>query len=185
MFVQRPYFPHRVVALYVPSVQAGTTQNLAGDAAAAALAAAQLAIDKALAASALGAGAATGDPLLLKFLLAAAAGQALAAGDLGLAKLLGGAAVAGATATGQLQGGAVITTPPLKNNTGTVLASESGVTVLIYSTAGALVATKTGQTTNGSGVMTITDPLLVAATSYRLVFILASGAEGMETLTAA
>lgn len=163
----------------------GATQNLAGDAAAAAQAAAQLAIEKALGASAAGAGLATADPLLLKFLLAAASGQAVASGDLGLAKLLAGAATAGASATGQLQGGGTITTPPLKNNTGTVLASESDVTVHVYTAAGAHVVTKTGQTTNGAGVMTINDAALVAATSYRIVIVLASGAEGMDTLLAA
>lgn len=77
-----------------------------------------------------------------------------------------------------------ITLPVLKNNTGTVLASETGATAYIYATTGAHVVTKTAQTTNGSGVMTITDAALTAATQYRVVIVLASGAEGMDKVTA-
>lgn len=80
---------------------------------------------------------------------------------------------------------ASITLPALKNNTGTLLSSESGATVHVYATSGALVVTKTGQTTNGSGVMTVSDASLAAATSYRLIIVLASGAEGLATATAA
>lgn len=79
----------------------------------------------------------------------------------------------------------VLTLPALKNNTGTVLASETGATVHVYATTGAHVVTKTGQTTNGSGVMSITDPLIVASTQYRVVIVLASGDEGMDKVTAA
>jgi hypothetical protein len=78
-----------------------------------------------------------------------------------------------------------LTTPVLKNNTGTVLANETGATVCVYNvTTGALVVKKTGQTTNGSGVMTITDAAIAAATEYRVVISLASGAEGMDRITA-
>lgn len=164
----------------------GTTQNLAGDAAAAATAAAQLAIDKAMASAATAGVTAAGQLALLKSLLVAASAQAAAVGDLGLAKLLAGAATAGAVATGDLSTGAIgtITTPPLKNNTGTELAGETGATVHVYTTAGAHVVTKTGETTDGSGVLVITDAAIVASTAYRLVIVLASGAEGMEVLTA-
>ena len=79
----------------------------------------------------------------------------------------------------------VLTLPALKNNTGTLLASETGATVHVYATSGAHIVTKTGQTTNGSGVMSITDPLIVASTQYRVVVVLASGAEGMDKVTAA
>jgi hypothetical protein len=78
-----------------------------------------------------------------------------------------------------------ITTDPLKNNTGTLLASETGATVHVYTVAGALVVTKTSQTTDGSGVMTITDALISAGTQYRIVIVLGSGAEGMAKFTAA
>ena len=88
----------------------------------------------------------------------------------------GAASVAGAVA---------LTLPALKNNTGTVLASETGATVYVYATTGAHVVTKTAQATNASGIMTITDAALVAATQYRVVVVLASGAEGMDKVTAA
>lgn len=78
-----------------------------------------------------------------------------------------------------------LTLPALKNNTGTVLASETGATAHVYTLAGALVVTKTAQTTNGSGVMVITDAALTAGTQYRVVIVLASGAEGMDKVTAA
>lgn len=61
----------------------------------------------------------------------------------------------------------VITTPVLKNNTGTILASVSGVVANVYHpTTGALVVRKTGLSSDGSGIVTITDALLVPGTSY-------------------
>lgn len=88
------------------------------------------------------------------------------------------------TAVGDTSSG-MLTTPVLKNNTGTVLASATGATAYVYNpTTGALIVKKTSQTTNGSGVMTIADPLIIASTLYRVVVVLASGAEGMERLTA-
>lgn len=78
-----------------------------------------------------------------------------------------------------------LTLPALKNNTGTLLINETGATVHVYQTTGAHVVTKTGQTTNASGIMTITDAALVAATQYRVVVVLGSGAEGMDKVTAA
>lgn len=79
---------------------------------------------------------------------------------------------------------ATLATPPLKNNTGTLLANESGATVYVYAIGGGHVVTKTGQTTDASGVMTITDAAISAGTQYRVVIVLASGAEGMDKLTA-
>lgn len=70
---------------------------------------------------------------------------------------------------------------PLKNNTGTLLASETGATVYVYQTSGAHVVTKTSQTTDGSAIMTVTDSALVSGTNYRRIIVLASGAEGMDT----
>ena len=78
-----------------------------------------------------------------------------------------------------------ITTEPLKNNTGTVLASETGVTVHVYETTGELVVTKIAQTTDADGIMAITDALIEASTEYRIVIVLGSGAEGMDRITAA
>ena len=87
-------------------------------------------------------------------------------------------------ATGDTTQG-TITTPVLKNNTGTVLANQTGITAYVYTPAtGALVVKLTGQTTNGSGVMTFTDTSIVAGTQYRVVIVLGSGAEGMDKLTA-
>ena len=89
------------------------------------------------------------------------------------------------SATGDTSSG-TITTPALKNNTGTVLANETGITVYVYTPdTGALVVKKTGQTTNASGVLTVTDALIVASTLYRVVIVLGSGAEGMDKVTAA
>lgn len=74
---------------------------------------------------------------------------------------------------------------PLKNNTGTLLANETGATVYVYQTSGAHVVTKTSQTTDGSGLMTVTDAALVSGTTYRYVIVLGSGAEGMDKSAAA
>ena len=99
------------------------------------------------------------------------------------------ATAAPATFSGSASGGVspgTITTPALKNNTGTVLANETGVTVYVYTPdTGALVVKKTGQTTNGSGVLAVTDALIAASTQYRIVIVLGSGAEGMDKATAA
>lgn len=66
-----------------------------------------------------------------------------------------------------VQGGGGILTPPLKNNTGTLLANLSGVAVNVYSaTTGVLVVRKTGLVSNALGVVTISDPALVAGTAY-------------------
>lgn len=62
---------------------------------------------------------------------------------------------------------ATITTPPLKNNTGTLLASISGWTVNVYNpTTGALVVQKTSLTTSAGGVLTIADAALSTGTTY-------------------
>ena len=72
-----------------------------------------------------------------------------------------------------------IVTEPLKNNTGTVLASETGIEVCVYNqSTGVLVVKLTGQSTDASGVMTLTDNALVTGTAYWLVIKLSSGALG-------
>jgi chitodextrinase len=81
--------------------------------------------------------------------------------------------------------GASIVLAALRNNTGTLLANETGATVHVYTLAGALVVSKTGQTSNAGGVCTVNDAALTAATRYRYVIVLASGAEGMGKATAA
>jgi len=64
-------------------------------------------------------------------------------------------------------GSGTITTPALKNDSGTVLASLSGWTVNVYhATTGERIVQKTGLTTSAGGVLTITDALIVAGTTY-------------------
>jgi hypothetical protein len=72
-----------------------------------------------------------------------------------------------ATATGSTAGSGTITTPALKNNTGTVLASISGWTVNVYNAStGALVVQKTGLTTSAGGVLVIVDAAIAGGTTY-------------------
>lgn len=78
-----------------------------------------------------------------------------------------------------------LTTAPLKNNAGALLANETGATAFVHNVAtGALVVMKTGQTTNASGVMTINDAAIVPGTLYRVIVKLTSAAEGLDKLTA-
>lgn len=87
-------------------------------------------------------------------------------------------------ATGDVTQG-TITCPALKNNAGTVLANEVGVTAYVYSVAtGAPVVSKTGLTTNASGILVFTDAAIAAGTTYRVVIVLGSGAEGMDKVAA-
>jgi hypothetical protein len=81
----------------------------------------------------------------------------------------------------------VITTLPLSNNTGSLLASTSGISAFVHNpTTGALVVLVSGLSTDADGVLEITDALLEADTSYRVVIrVTGTGAEGMDTYTAA
>jgi hypothetical protein len=64
-------------------------------------------------------------------------------------------------------GAGAFATPPLKNNTGTVLSGVTGITVNVYNAAtGALVVRKSGLTSNGAGVVSVSDALLVPGTAY-------------------
>lgn len=64
-------------------------------------------------------------------------------------------------------------TPPLKNNTGTLLSGQTGVIVNVYNpTTGALVLHKTGLTSDGSGVVSVADAALSAATTYAYEVVL-------------
>jgi hypothetical protein len=81
--------------------------------------------------------------------------------------------------------GGTITTPMLKNNAGTLLASLTGITAYIYKVSdGTLVVTKTAQSTNSSGVMVISDAAILPGTQYRTVIVLGTGDEGMDKVTA-
>lgn len=75
--------------------------------------------------------------------------------------------------------------PVLKNNTGQILANLTGITVHINTVlTNELVATKTNQQSDANGIVTIIDSRIVPNTMYRVIVILATGAEGMEKVTA-
>ena len=89
-----------------------------------------------------------------------------------------------ASASSFTAGAGIITTPALKNNTGTILASTGSIIANVYNLSnGALVLRKTGLTSNGSGVVTFSDVLLSAATEY-LVHIAISTDDGVDRITA-
>jgi len=67
-------------------------------------------------------------------------------------------------------------TPVLKNNTGTILSGETGVVCNVYNVStGALVLRKTGLSSDGNGLVSVTDITLVAGTSYSYEIVLAGG----------
>lgn len=85
--------------------------------------------------------------------------------------------VAGASGT--------LTTLAFKNNTGSVLANLTGLTVTVLNMSTfAFVKTFTGQTTNASGIMAINDALFVSGTEYAVIVRNASGNLGAEKITA-
>ena len=120
-------------------------------------------------------------------------GQAILSGitaDGGMAtqpdsSLSGQAILSGITADGGMGlAPGVLTTPVLKNNTGTILASVSGIVANVYnSTTGALVVRKTGLTSNGSGIVTISDVLLAAGTTYAYELDLSASSQGRRLPT--
>lgn len=94
-----------------------------------------------------------------------------------------GATVASTTAE---QSMAQITLGPLKNNTGTLLASQTGVVVHVYAVAtGNKIVSKTGLTTDAAGMLVFSDAAMAVGTEYRIVIVLGSGAEGMAKASAA
>lgn len=102
-----------------------------------------------------------------------------------LSSLSGEAILSGITAEGGMGlAPGVITTPVLKNNTGTILASVSGIVANIYHpTTGALVVRKTGLSSNGSGIVTISDVLLSAGTTYAYELDLSASSQGRRLPT--
>lgn len=99
---------------------------------------------------------------------------------------LGTATASGYTASVMSSGSATITTDVFKNNTGTVLASTSIPKLAALKLSDmTLAAGWTSQTTNGSGVLSLTDAGMVAATDYLLVVSSADGsAVGVKKYTA-
>ena len=66
-------------------------------------------------------------------------------------------------------------TPVLKNNSGTVLASETGVACNVYNAStGALVVRKTGLTSSAAGIVSITDAAMAAGTTYAYEIVLSA-----------
>lgn len=90
------------------------------------------------------------------------------------------ASLSGAVAT------ASIVTSAFKNNTGSVLANLTGLTVAVLNISGlTTVKVFTGQTTNASGVMTLVDVLLVQGSEYAVVTTNAAKTLGVEKYVAA
>lgn len=97
------------------------------------------------------------------------------------ATLTGTATITAGTATGGGGGAGTLTTRPQKNNTGTVMANETGAEVYIWnSTTGALVLRKTGVTLDAAGVATVTDAAIVSGTSYLYEVVLTGGRRRMN-----
>lgn len=78
-----------------------------------------------------------------------------------------------------------ITSGVFKNNTGSILASLTGLTVTVLNASTlAFVKNFTSRTTNGSGVMILQDSLLVIGTEYAVVTTNVTGTLGVEKYTA-
>jgi hypothetical protein len=78
------------------------------------------------------------------------------------------------------------TSRPLVNNTGTVLASQSGWTVRINNgTTGSLIATKTALTTSSLGVLAYSDAGCTVGTTYEHIYVSSNGDKGLQDLVAA
>lgn len=87
--------------------------------------------------------------------------------------------------TSAAPGTAKLTLPTLRNNTGTLLANEVDATVHIYEVAsGNKVATVTGATSDSAGMLVVHSSSMTSGTQYRAVVVLASGAEGLQKVTA-
>ncbi len=64
-------------------------------------------------------------------------------------------------------GAGALTTPPLKNNTGTLLAGLAGITVNVYNAStGVLVLRRSGLVSSAAGVVSFSDGLLLPGTTY-------------------
>ena len=89
------------------------------------------------------------------------------------------------TSSGSLSNG-TFTSEVLKDYAGNVLANVSLNFVRFYSdTTGALVLSKTGISTNGSGIVSFSDPALVAGTTYRVDWETSAGSRRMPRKAAA
>lgn len=127
---------------------------------------------------------ATGATLTGTSSLTAGSATATSAGTASGATLTATSSLTAGTATAAANG--TLTTKPLKNNTRTVLASETSVTLNIYNaTTGVLVVQKTSVTTNASGIATVSDPLIVAGTTYAYEPVMTGGRRRLPLALAA
>jgi hypothetical protein len=99
--------------------------------------------------------------------------------------LSGSATLDDITAAGTLaQASGTITSPVLKNNTGTILASVTGIVANVYNpTTGALVVRKTGLSSSAGGIVTITDVLITAGVTYAYELDLSATSQGRRLPT--
>ena len=83
--------------------------------------------------------------------------------------------------------GTITVTEPLKNNTGTLRASLTGIKAVVLRASDMVaVLTKTGLTTNASGLLSaISDANIVAGTQYHVVIKLSDGGVGVSAPIAA
>jgi hypothetical protein len=78
-----------------------------------------------------------------------------------------------------------ITSPPLKNNTGTLLANLTNIAVNVYNqSTGALVVRKVGLSSNAAGVVVISDVAIVAGTAYAYEVVTPANGRRLPTGTA-
>ena len=90
-------------------------------------------------------------------------------------------AISGSVTLESIPAAGINVTDPLKNNTGTVLASQSGVRVAVLQAADLVsVYESTGLTTNASGTLaTISDAAITAGQQYHVAIKLADGSVGI------
>lgn len=115
-----------------------------------------------------GAAGVTGDSsITLGSITGTAAGTVSTAGSVTGSSAITLGAV-GSSAIGTVTAFATFTSEPLKTNNGTLQASLALDWVRLYNvTTGALVVTKTGISTNSSGVFTVTDAALTVGQTYK------------------
>jgi len=90
-------------------------------------------------------------------------------------------AISGEVTLESIPAAGINVTEPLKNNTGTVLASQSGVRVAVLQAADLVsVYETTGLTTNASGILdTISNAAITAGQQYHVAIKLADGSVGI------
>lgn len=79
-----------------------------------------------------------------------------------------------------------LTSPPLKNNTGTVLAALTGLTVNVYNaSSGVLIVQKRGLASDAAGVVVISDSAIVTGTVCAYEVVTPASGRRLPTATAA